>query len=355
MLRSLLATLALFVLPAFSLSMKPPKAEWISLTPWSNIQPPRSGHVAFTAKDRLFLFGGYAEDEDLHRYVTNDLWEWKDGGWEKQKPSGDAHPRLVSSAVVMNDSAYIMGGWDPQTEGTGGVILNTVNKLSLAEDTLSWTELAAELPDGPASRHVALAYKKNKAFLHNHRCDDHVWVFDGDEESFSKQLTKGTAPTSRGLHAATMANSNTAVIFGGAAKDGIMSNEAFLLNTDTWSWTPIETEGDCPSPRAGACLACYSDSCVLLFGGAESSFEAGLVPKGDVWALEFDSETGKGEWTQLLPDEQDSGGPEPRNAATLSQIDAIDDRGGKYYLLTGGWAPFRKTWNDCFVLRVADE
>jgi N-acetylneuraminic acid mutarotase len=335
--------------------MKPPKAEWISLTPWSNIQPPRSGHVAFTAKDRLFLFGGYAEDEDLHRYVTNDLWEWKDGGWEKQKPSGDAHPRLVSSSVVMNDSAYIMGGWDPQTEGTGGVILNTVNKLSLAEDTLSWTELAAELPDGPASRHVALAYKKNKAFLHNHRCDDHVWVFDGDEESFSKQLTKGTAPTSRGLHAATMANSNTAVIFGGAAKDGIMSNEAFLLNTDTWSWTPIETEGDCPSPRAGACLACYSDSCVLLFGGAESSFEAGLVPKGDVWALEFDSETGKGEWTQLLPDEQDSGGPEPRNAATLSKIDAIDDRGGKYYLLTGGWAPFRKTWNDCFVLRVADE
>lgn len=103
MLRSLLATLALFVLPAFSLSMKPPKAEWISLTPWSSIQPPRSGHVAFTAKDRLFLFGGYAEDEDLHRYVTNDLWEWKDGGWEKQKPSGDAHPRLVSSSVVMND------------------------------------------------------------------------------------------------------------------------------------------------------------------------------------------------------------------------------------------------------------
>lgn len=107
MMRSLLTALALFVLPAFSLSMKP-KAEWISLTPSSKIQPPRSGHVAFTVKDRLFIFGGYAEEEDLNRYVKSDLWEWKDGGWEKQEPSGDAHPRLVSSAVVLNDRyAYI--------------------------------------------------------------------------------------------------------------------------------------------------------------------------------------------------------------------------------------------------------
>lgn len=333
--------------------MKAPKAEWVQMKHSSVMQPPRSGHVAFKVKDRLFVFGGYAEDEDMNRYVTNDLWEWKDGGWEQQHPSGEAHPRLVSSAVVLNDSPYVMGGWDPQTEGTGGIFLNTVNKLDLEKD--AWSELAAELPDGPSSRHVALAYKKSKAFLHNHRCDDHVWVFDGDDESFTKQPTTGTAPSSRGLHTATMANDNTAVIFGGAAKDGVMSNEAFLLNTDTWKWTPIETTGECPSPRAGACLACYSDSCVLLFGGAESSFDAGLVPKGDVWALSFDAKTGKGEWIQLLPDEQDNGGPEPRNAATLSPIDAVDDRGGKHYLLTGGWAPFRKTWNDCFVLRVADQ
>lgn len=246
-----------------------------------------------------------------------------------------------------------MGGWDPQTEGTGGIFLNTVNKLDLDKD--AWSELAAELPDGPTSRHVALAYQPSKAFLHNHRCDDHVWIFDGDQECFTKQTTTGTAPSSRGLHCATMASDNIAVVFGGAAKDGKMSNEAFLLNTDTWKWTPVETKGPCPGARAGACLACFSDTCVILFGGAESSFEAGLVPKNDVWALQFDAETGKGEWTQLLSGEEDRESPEPRNAATLSKIDAIDDRGGKYYLLTGGWAPFKKTWNDCFVLRVSDE
>jgi len=103
MMRSLLASLALFVLPAFSLSMKAPKAEWISLNPSSKITPPRSGHVAFRANDRLFIFGGYAEDDDMKRYVTSDLWEWKDGGWKIQNPSGSAAPRLVSSAVVLND------------------------------------------------------------------------------------------------------------------------------------------------------------------------------------------------------------------------------------------------------------
>jgi hypothetical protein len=103
MMRSLLTALALFVLPAFSLSMKSPKAEWIGLTPSSKIEPPRSGHVAFTAKDRLFIFGGYAEDEDMNRYVTNDLWEWAAGEWKKQEPVGEAHPRLVSSAVVLKD------------------------------------------------------------------------------------------------------------------------------------------------------------------------------------------------------------------------------------------------------------
>lgn len=105
MLHSLLTSLALFVLPAFSLSMKPPKAEWIEieLKPKSKITPPRSGHVAFRANDRLFVFGGYAEDEDLKRYVTNDLWEWKDGGWINKRLSGTAAPRLVSSAVVLNE------------------------------------------------------------------------------------------------------------------------------------------------------------------------------------------------------------------------------------------------------------
>jgi Galactose oxidase, central domain len=250
-------------------------------------------------------------------------------------------------------SLYLLGGWDPQTQGTGGIILDTVHKLDM-EETGEWTALPTALPNGPTSRHITLKFQESKAFLHNHRCSDHVWILDAETDSFTKQPTKGTAPSSRGLHCATMASDNVAVIFGGAAKDGVMSNEAFLLDTSTWKWTPIETDdGPCPTPRAGASLCCYNNFCVILFGGAETS-EMGLNPRGDVWALHFDAESGKGQWELLLPDDDSKTGPEPRNAATLSPIQPLNGR-GTCFLLTGGWAPFRQTWNDCFVLRVYEK
>ena len=96
--------MAFFALPVLSFSMKPSiKAEWIALKPTSVIEPRRSGHVAFNAGERLFIFGGYAEDDDMNRYVTNDLWEWKANGWTEQAQSGQVPgPRLLSAAVVLN-------------------------------------------------------------------------------------------------------------------------------------------------------------------------------------------------------------------------------------------------------------
>ena len=247
----------------------------------------------------------------------------------------------------------MLGGWDPQTEGTGGIILDTIHKLVVSSG--KWQELGSPLPDGPTSRHVSLTLPgSKKALIHNHRCTDHVLILDGDSDIIREQATTGTAPSSRGLHAAAMAG-KYAVIFGGAAKDGVMSNEVFLLDTESWDWTPVQLETEeCPSPRAGACMCQYSDNCVLLFGGAETT-EVGLNPKGDVWALQFDAQQGTGRWNLVLDETSGEDAPAPRNAATLSKIEPINDKGGSFYLLSGGWAPFRETWNDCFVLRVSDE
>jgi hypothetical protein len=60
-----------------------------------------------------------------------------------------------------------------------------------------------------------------------------------------------------------------------------------------------------------------------------------------------------------------------RNAATLNAIDVSKllpngilrkkseshpaDEDCKYYLLSGGWYPFRKTYNDIFLLRISSE
>ena len=56
--------------------------------------------------------------------------------------------------------------------------------------------------------------------------------------------------------------------------------------------------------------------------------------------------------------------PPGRNAATLTRVNvqslspnalsgSLESSNNAYYLLQGGWNPFRATYNDCFVLRVS--
>ena len=345
------------------------KAEWVSIPSAQKIAPRRSGHTAFSAgpSEPSFVFGGYIEKDPapFFREVKNDLWKWdnKIRNWQESKASGDIPgPRLVSASAVADGKAYLFGGWDPETAGTGGVILESVHSLDLM--SLEWKKLK-DLPDGPTSRHIALTLSsENKILIHNHRCTDHVWLFDPDTSVFTKQDTTGESPGSLGLHTATMLDENTLLLFGGAAKDGTMSNKSYVLNTKTWDWKRVDLGGNdqnCPSPRAGACLVTCAPNgsnkkCGILFGGAETT-ENGLNPKGDVWALHL-SNGCKGDWELLLDDKKDTEDssiwPEPRNAATLSPITSNDDRATNF-LLTGGWAPFRRTWDDVFVLSITGD
>ena len=209
------------------------------------------------------------------------------------------------------------------------------------------------------------------ALVHNHRCTDHVLLFQNG--TFRKQPTSGDAPSSRGLHAATMLDKNRMILFGGAAQDGKMSNELFVLDIRTWKWKKMKFDdgGDdddehpvMPSPRAAPCLASLTDGCVILFGGAEAK-EQGLNPRADLWCFEIDDDGDgdSGAWSLLLDDDK---GPSPRNAATLMVMDTqsvetilgngeISDCGScnkKYFLLQGGWAPFKVTFSEPSILSV---
>lgn len=303
------------------------RAEWIPLNV-PRISPKRSGHTAFGS----YVFGGYTEDNEKKRAVINDLWQWKGEEWQTVTTTGDIPgPRLVSAAAILGKTAYLLGGWDPQTEGTGGVTLDTVHALDL--DTYEWRQLDVKLPDGPSSRHVAVAFN-DKIVMHNHRCDGFVWLFDPDTQTFEKQVTTGYNPNKRGLHAATRCG-NKLVVFGGAAQDQTMTDECFTLDTETWQWQLLSCIG--PSPRAAPCLAAISDVRAVLFGGAETS-ENGLRPRADTWMLHVEEER----WELLLED-----GPPPRNAATLT----VDDTGNGL-ILAGGWNPFIETYDDCYRLEL---
>jgi hypothetical protein len=373
------------------------------------IEPPRSGGVSFSTPDGsgLFAFGGYAEwlaigDSIPERYVVNDLWQFiphpmrsefpygesssslsssssssssSSWGWTEVSQNGDDREdgalryvppsRLATALAVLPNSdergarAVLLGGWDPQTPGTGGVILDDVSMLDVV--ALEWSrcvgdanddrdgeggERFATIPDGPTSRHVVARLsirrdgndeREDVICLHNHRCDDHVLLLSTtgrNAVNWNRVATTGNAPPSRGLHcAATIRRSRAMVVFGGAAKDGNMSNEAFVLDADTWEWTKLDCggggDGDVvPVPRAGACLCPLDNDSVLLFGGAAPG-DGGLMGLNDVWVLNVDVESGKGSWDCLIPHRtpNDAGGdddklrPPGRNAAQLVPID----------------------------------
>ena len=364
------------------------KAEWIRAVPRpgqdpnivSRIEPRRSGHVTFSGggvggvpPQQHYVFGGYAEvsdDPTSSRHVVNDLWCWDNAGgggggagWQRVDDcTGDLpSARLVAAVATSGNSAYLIGGWDPGVPGTGGTILDTCYQFDLHRHT--WTRLQ-DFPEGPTSRHVAATIRNPRdgttpmVLVHTHRCQDRVWLLNDDNEKndgafFVAQPTHGRAPSPRGLHAACGVGSRL-VVFGGAAQDGTMSNQAFVLDAaNDWTWTelPMHGGGPVPSPRAAPCLVPYSDDCVILFGGAEAT-PKGLNPRGDVWALHLRQKR----WELLLDDdvtieeERWNKLPPPRNAATLACI--REDNTSKEYLLTGGWHPFVRTWDDCFVLRV---
>ena len=281
--------------------------------------------------------------------------------------------------------AVLLGGWDPQTPGTGGVILDDVTMLNL--DSLEWSKCESTVPGGPTSRHVAVPLllsgeggARNVICLHNHRCEDHVLLLSATDDGvqWESQPVTGDVPSSRGLHCAAQLNksdgrSTGVVIFGGAAKDGNMSNEAFVLDANAWKWIKLDcgNEDDVPSPRAGACLCPLDENTVVLFGGATPG-EGGLIGLNDVWLLHVDASKGKGRWECLsrssTSGDDDIVQPPGRNAATLSPIDATkllpndlvwkgssndEEEEGAYYLLQGGWYPFRKTYSDAFLLRIS--
>eukprot|EP00980_Cylindrotheca_fusiformis_P016393 scaffold4887_cov118-Cylindrotheca_fusiformis.AAC.3 len=370
-------------------------AEWIDLKPQVAIQPPRSGHVAFDWKDEVYVFGGYAEEEDggsdgkPTRYPTNDMWKFNPETvrWQ-QVHKADLHvedceecnefakkipqQRLAAAAACLDGSAYLFGGWDPQTPGTGGVILDSISEFSLNEsdDAVGGGWKGASLNHVTlgemTSRHVAVTIDDDTILLHNHRCTDHVLLFQQPKEtgktSVQRQATTGTSPSPRGLHAASKFGENHLIVFGGAAQDQSMSNQVFALDLTTWTWkelSPSPSSSKLPSPRASPCLCPLDATSGIVFGGATPSEKGGLVGLNDLWLMSIDLENGTVQWDELPVDNA----PPGRNAATLTSISKIkigdsvessdDNSDLHYFLLSGGWYPFVTTHGDTFVLKVA--
>ena len=171
-------------------------ASWAAAGDLPKASLPRSGSTAASDKSgRVWLFGGYGEEDPQKRDVVSDLLRYEHGDeWSEIQPSskredstGRPGPRLAGASAMApsGDELLLFGGWDPQVPGTGGVILDDVWSLSLA--TGRWAKCDSAMPGGPTSRHVACTVGDH-LIVHTFRCAGSVLVWDPKRRALREQV-----------------------------------------------------------------------------------------------------------------------------------------------------------------------
>jgi len=296
---------------------------------------PVAGHCSARIGSCVYVFGGL-----LHETCISQVRRF-DGTWKLIPPDGESPPeRMYAASAPIGDEMMICGGWDPGERGSGGVFFDDI--WVYTPKTNQWRELSARLPDGPVSRHVAVAIDSSTVLIHSFRCDDHILLYDSSDDTIVKKPTRGAAPPKLSMMSATYhPESRTIVFSGGTTKDQKMSDSVFLLDTRTWTWsesehTPFGKYYISPEPSASAAAIALPRSrkqsmTQLVFGGASvprGGYTKGLKSSDMLWILEVDGLSHT--WSRCFP----TGiAPESRVGACLDWVDS------NIVMLHGGWQP----------------
>ncbi|XP_029454235.1 kelch domain-containing protein 2 isoform X4 [Rhinatrema bivittatum] len=119
--------------------------------------------------------------------------------------------------------------------------------------------------------------------------NNHVHVLDTETFTWSQPITTGKSPSPRAAHACATVG-NRGYVFGGRYRDARM-NDLYFLNFDTWEWNEVITRGICPVGRSWHSLTRVSSESLFLFGG----FTTDKQPLSDAWIYCID----KNEWMQF--------------------------------------------------------
>jgi len=96
--------------------------------------------------------------------------------------------------------------------------------------------------------------------LHNE-----IYYLNLETNKWHLETTKGTGPSGRIGHAATLIPGNKMLVFGGNT-DRSMLNDLFVYNIDSKTWTKLNPSGDIPVARTGTIGSVIGDY-VYFFGG----------------------------------------------------------------------------------------
>uniref|UniRef100_A0A1B0CAT5 Fibronectin type-III domain-containing protein n=1 Tax=Lutzomyia longipalpis TaxID=7200 RepID=A0A1B0CAT5_LUTLO len=229
---------------------------------------------------KILVFGGMVE----YGKYSNDLYELQATKWEwrKLKPSPPDKgivgpcPRLGHSFTLVGDRVFLFGGLANESDDPKNNIpkyLNDLYVLNIRTEPMTW-EVPQTIGERPPPResHTCVLYtdKSRRNFLVIYggmsgcRLGD-LWLLDTDSMTWSRPTTAGNPPLPRSLHTSTLIG-HRMFIFGGwvpfipdegkvvAEKEWKCTNTLACLNLESMTWEELSIDmgvENIPRARAG--------------------------------------------------------------------------------------------------------
>ncbi|GLC56715.1 hypothetical protein PLESTB_001138000 [Pleodorina starrii] len=135
--------------------------------------------------------------------------------------------------------------------------------------------------------------KKRRRFFNDLWClDTDTWSWQnlGPGPVFSSEL-----PPRRDMASLTRAGASCLLLFGGRLESGRVAGDAWLLDTNTHTWSPLRMPGPAPPPRKMHSAVYHElSNRVVVFGGERDS---GMLD--DLWTLKGVDGSEAAKWTQI--------------------------------------------------------
>ncbi|KAH8269769.1 hypothetical protein KR018_001480 [Drosophila ironensis] len=268
---------------------------------------------------RMFVFGGMIE----YGKYSNELYELQATKWEWRKMYPESPdlgvspcPRLGHSFTMVGEKIFLFGGLANESDDPKNNIPKYLNDLYILDTrgvhshNGKWI-LPKTYGDSPPPResHTGISFVcKSSGKLHllvyggmsGCRLGD-LWLLDTDSMTWSKPRTLGQPPLPRSLHSSTMI-ANKMYVFGGwvplvindskltTEREWKCTNTLAVLNLDTMTWDNVTldtVEENVPRARAGHC-AVGIQSRLYVWSGRDGYRKAwnNQVCCKDLWYLE---------------------------------------------------------------------
>lgn len=193
--------------------------------------------------------------------------------WMALSTDGDLPaPRFNHAAAVIGSKMVVVGG-----ESGSGILSDT---MILSLDKLTWCAAVPRSPSSLSSKipackgHCLVAWGK-MVLLVGGITDPlgdrvSVWSFNIETNCWSHVEAKGDIPAVRSGHSVTRAGSHL-ILFGGEDAKGKKLNDLYMFDLKTSTWLPLHYRGTGPSPRSYHVATIHDDKILLVFGGQSKS------------------------------------------------------------------------------------